>query len=126
MSSYTEGGIHGKGGIPIKFNPRRDAEAVARPSSLVGSHDERCCAACLPHPKTVTFLRCNSFNPTDALKRLELQEDIKKQQQVDSMPTVVDGSRARNVITGGAASFWMVLHSPPDSSSLPFQSDCCA
>lgn len=81
MSSYNEGGLHGRGGMPIKGNPRRDSDAAGRPSSLVGSHDE-------------------SFNATDELKRLELQEDIKKQQQTGSVPVVVHGSGAKNVVTG--------------------------
>ena len=56
MSSYSEGGFHGKGGIPIKGNPRRDADATGRPSSLVGSHDERCSAAPLSsHTKSLTL-----------------------------------------------------------------------
>jgi len=45
------------------------------------------------------IFRC-SFNATDALKRLELQEDIRKQQQAASPPTLVVASQAKNVVTG--------------------------
>ena len=76
MSSYSEGGFHGKGGIPIKGNPRRDSEIVGRPSSLVGSHDDRCPVAFLHHSTKIDSLVRHSFNPTDELKRLELQEAV--------------------------------------------------
>ncbi len=60
----------------------------------------------------------DSFNPTDALKRLELQEDIRKQQQADAAPTVVDASRAKNVVTGDLPTLRVCMTIDPTPYSL--------
>ena len=69
-----------------------------------------------PHPalNNCHIFWC-SFNPTDALKRLELQEDIRKQQQAASPPTLVVGSQAKNVVTGSGSPLHHRRHPPIDA-----------